>query len=57
MELKDAKVLITGGSLGIGKATAANLTAAGATVVITGRDADRLGPREREPDVREDVDR
>jgi 3-oxoacyl-[acyl-carrier protein] reductase len=36
------KVLVTGGSSGIGKAVAARFRAAGDTVVITGRDAERL---------------
>lgn len=42
MELKNANVLITGGSLGIGKATAAALVKAGAKVAITGRDEARV---------------
>lgn len=37
MQLKDKRVLLTGGSLGIGKATAKALTAAGARVAITAR--------------------
>lgn len=42
MKLKDAKILITGGSLGIGKVTAKVLVESGAAVVITGRDQSRL---------------
>lgn len=42
MKLKDAKILITGGSLGIGKATAKLLVESGAAVAITGRDEGRL---------------
>ena len=38
MELKNAKALVTGGSKGIGKAIAHQLRAAGAEVMITGRD-------------------
>lgn len=42
MKIEGAKVLVTGGSLGIGKETARQLVEKGATVVITGRSADRL---------------
>ncbi|PKP47703.1 MAG: short-chain dehydrogenase [Bacteroidetes bacterium HGW-Bacteroidetes-12] len=42
MKLKNAKVIITGGSSGIGKATAQLLSEAGATVLITGRDEQKL---------------
>jgi 3-oxoacyl-[acyl-carrier protein] reductase len=42
MELKGKKVIVTGGSLGIGKATAVLLKASGAKVLITGRDKQRL---------------
>lgn len=42
MNFKNAKVLVTGGSLGIGKATAQLLIEKGAEVVITGRNAERL---------------
>jgi 3-oxoacyl-[acyl-carrier protein] reductase len=44
VKLKDARILITGGSLGIGKAAAGLLVKRGARVGITGRDAGRLGP-------------
>jgi len=42
MNLKDAKVLITGGSTGIGYELAHVLKQAGAEVTITGRNAERL---------------
>ena len=42
MNLKDATVLVTGGSSGIGRAIAKTLIDAGARVAITGRDERRL---------------
>lgn len=42
MELKQAKILITGGSSGLGKSMAKILTEAGAQVLITGRDAHKV---------------
>ena len=41
MTVKDKKVLVTGGTSGIGEATARVYAAAGADVVITGRDEER----------------
>ncbi len=42
MQLKESYILITGGSLGIGKASAKLLIEAGANVAITGRDLGRV---------------
>ena len=42
MKIEDARVLITGGSRGIGLATAKRLAERGAQVAISGRDADAL---------------
>lgn len=42
MEISNRKILITGGSLGIGKATAKLLVDCGAKVAITGRNTERL---------------
>lgn len=42
MKLKDARILVTGASLGIGRATAQVLAEAGARVAITGRHEERL---------------
>jgi 3-oxoacyl-[acyl-carrier protein] reductase len=42
MRIEQSKVLITGGSLGIGKATARLLVESGAKVAITGRNEERL---------------
>lgn len=42
MELKGAKIILTGGSSGLGKQTAKDLLAKGADVIITGRDEQKL---------------
>ncbi len=46
--IKDKVVLVTGGSAGIGKATALRLAEAGATVLIVGRDQEKLDATVRE---------
>src|SRR5215217_3647820 len=48
MNLRDAKVLVTGGSSGIGRATARLLGERGARVAICGRHEDRLRSAARE---------
>jgi 3-oxoacyl-[acyl-carrier protein] reductase len=48
MDLKDKVALITGGTAGIGRASAHALHAAGARVAITGRDEKRLADTARE---------
>jgi 3-oxoacyl-[acyl-carrier protein] reductase len=48
MDLKKAKVLVTGGSSGIGYDTAAALSKKGARVVINGRDEKRLNAAAKE---------
>ena len=45
------KVLVTGGGSGIGRAVAARFRAAGDTVVVTGRDGDRLAEAAGELDA------
>lgn len=42
MNLQNARILITGGSMGIGKVTAKELVMCGGKVIITGRDWNRL---------------
>ena len=42
MKIKGSKILVTGGSLGIGKETARQLVEKGAHVVITGRNKERI---------------
>jgi 3-oxoacyl-[acyl-carrier protein] reductase len=48
MKLKDARILVTGGSLGIGKAAAQVLAEAGARVAITARHVERLDQAAKE---------
>ncbi|MEX0967443.1 MAG: SDR family oxidoreductase [Bacteroidia bacterium] len=66
MNLKNAKVLVTGGSKGIGKATAKMLAEAGAKVVITARHEQPLNEAAKEIGaypivmdmaIQEDIDR
>ena len=42
MNVKDKNIIVTGGSLGIGKETALNLIEKGANVLVTGRSFERL---------------
>lgn len=48
MTLRDATVLVTGGTRGIGRAIAATLVGAGARVAVTGRDRARLAAAARD---------
>jgi len=48
MKIEKSRILVTGGSLGIGKETAKYLVEQGAKVVITGRDENRLGKAAKE---------
>lgn len=48
MQIKDSTFLVTGGSLGIGKATAALLVEKGGKVAITGRNKSRLEKKAKE---------
>lgn len=50
MDLNNKKIIITGGSSGLGKATAKMLREAGAKVLITGRDQARLDAAAQEMD-------
>lgn len=52
MNLQGAKVIVTGGSSGIGKATAEILKKEGAIVMITGRDQEKLNKVAKELDVK-----
>ena len=42
MKISGAKIIITGGSSGIGKQTAKELISKGASIIITGRDEKKL---------------
>ncbi|MEM6788569.1 MAG: SDR family oxidoreductase [Myxococcota bacterium] len=47
-KLEGKVAIVTGGNSGIGRATAARFVAEGATVIITGRNADRVGAAAQE---------
>lgn len=51
MEIRDKVVLVTGGSLGIGLASAQKLREKGAKVIITGRNSERLKKAAEENDL------
>ncbi|MGH3967924.1 MAG: SDR family NAD(P)-dependent oxidoreductase, partial [Mycobacterium sp.] len=48
LSFEDRTYLVTGGGSGIGKGVAAGLVAAGASVMIVGRNADRLAEAVKE---------
>lgn len=50
-QVRGKVVLITGGSSGIGLATAQKIAAAGATTIVCGRDAERLAEAKREAEA------
>ena len=51
LSFEDRTYLVTGGGSGIGKGVAAGLVAAGASVMIVGRNPDRLAGAVREIEV------
>tara|TARA_B110000444_G_scaffold261186_1_gene311655 strand:- start:888 stop:1592 length:705 start_codon:yes stop_codon:yes gene_type:complete len=51
MDLQGKKILITGGTSGIGKKTAEMLVAKGAIVLVTGRSSDKLDAKKTSPGV------
>ena len=55
LELSGKRALVTGSSLGIGRAIAADLLREGAAVIINGRDADRLAAAAEELSAAGDV--
>lgn len=48
MQIQNAKIIVTGGSSGIGKETARHFIQKGATVVITGRNEERINAAAKE---------
>ena len=55
MQLKNARILLTGATGGLGQALAQQLSEAGAALLLSGRDAERLRALGRAPGTERSV--